>query len=145
MKQRLKKAGLTVLATSLLSSGVAFAEPPANIANTTWTLLVNRETTQLYIDTQGGAGAPGAAICRHITGKHGNVESPIFGWYCPSTGRIHFRHNNLHNTDLTVRVFTGNVSDEVPGEPLYMGGTVSIDYSAFGMLGETNFSATQVQ
>jgi hypothetical protein len=40
-------------------------------------------------------------------------------------------------------VFTGNVSDDVSGQTLYMGGTVAVDDPAFGDLGETNFSATR--
>ena len=70
------------------------------------------------------------------------VDVQIHGWYCPSTGRIHFKHNNL-STNVTVRVFIGNVSDEVSGLPLLMSGTVMVDYAAFGSLGEYNFSATQ--
>lgn len=133
--------GVAALLTT--AGSTAIAAPPSNIANTAWTLQANRSTTQLYISSQGGPGAAGAAICRTI---HGNltdvVNVPIHGWYCPSTGRIHFKHNNLH-TGVTVRVFTGNLSDEVPGEPLYMSGTVMVDDAAFGSLGEYNFSATQ--
>ena len=62
--------------------------------------------------------------------------------YCPSTGRIHFVHQNL-DSDIAVRVFTGNVSDDVAGEGLYMAGTVTVLISAFGDLGEYNFSATE--
>jgi hypothetical protein len=45
----------------------------------------------------------------------------IRGWYCLSTGRIHFVHRNLDSGDA-VRVFTGNVSDKVTGQPLSMAG-----------------------
>lgn len=136
---------LAVGVTALLSiaSSAAIAAPPANLANTAWTLLANRSKTQLYITSQGGAGAPGASICRTIEGNLTDVVNvPIRGWYCPSTGRIHFKHNNA-DSDVTVRVFLGNVSDEVAGEPLYMGGTVMVDDAAFGSLGEYNFSARQ--
>jgi hypothetical protein len=135
-------AFVAAAAASLATVAVAYAEPPANIANTTWTLLANRSTTKLSIDSQGGAGAPGAAICRVIHGTLGDVGVPIHGWYCPSTGRIHFLHNNL-NSGITVRSFTGNLSEEVAGEPLYMAGTMSVDYAAFGLYGEYNFSATR--
>lgn len=131
--------------TALLSiaSSAAIAAPPANIANTAWTLLANRSTTQLYITSQGGAGAAGASVCRTIRGNLTDVvDVPSHGWYCPSTGRIRFKHNNLH-TGVTVRVFTGNLSDAVPGEPLYMSGTVAVDDAVFGSLGEYSFSAMQ--
>ena len=84
---------------------------------------------------------PGAETCRHINGDIGNVAH-IRGWYCPSTGRIHFVHKNLGSGNA-VRVFTGNLSDDVLGETLYMGGTMTVLDAAFGDLGEYNFSATQ--
>jgi hypothetical protein len=37
----------------------------------------------------------------------------------------------------------GNVSDDVTGQPLYMAGTMTVLFSAFGDLGEYNFSATR--
>lgn len=125
-------------AAFLLLTGTASAQGPANIANTNWTLQINGEIVNLLIDTQGGPGAPGAATCRHISGDIGNVAH-IRGWYCPSTRRIHFVHRNLGSGDA-VRVFTGNLSDEVAGQPLYMAGTVTVLISAFGNLGEYNFS-----
>ena len=66
----------------------------------------------------------------------------IRGWYCPSTGRIHFLHTNAENKDFVVRVFTGNVSDTVSGQPLHMAGIATVLISPFGDLGEYNFSAT---
>lgn len=50
-------------------------------------------------------------------------------------------HSNL-DSGRAVRVFTGNVSDEQPGQPLHMAGTMTVVNSAFGDLGEFNFSAT---
>lgn len=134
----------TMTATALFFvAATAAAEPPSNLANTHWTLQANRSTTSLHITSQGGAGSAGAAICRPISGTLTDVvEVPIRGWYCPSTGRIHFKHNNFA-TNVTVRVFTGNLSDDVPGMPLSMSGTVMVDDAAFGSLGEYNFSATQ--
>ena len=76
-----------------------------------------------------------------INGDIGNVAH-IRGWYCPSTGRIHFVHRNLDSGDA-VRVFTGNVSDAVAGQPLFMGGTMTVLISAFGDLGEYNFAGTK--
>ena len=128
------------LAAATLASAPAWAAPPANLAGTTWTVQVNRDTVQLVITAQGGAGAPGGSICRLILGTIG--IAPIRGWYCPSTGRIHFRHNNL-NSGVTVRTFTGNVSDDVVDQNLFMAGTVAIENAAFGDLGEKNFSAVK--
>lgn len=131
-----------VAAAALLAAGTAFAERPANLANTTWTLQTNRDVAQLVIKTQGGPGAPGAANCRGIEAELGSTpEISVRGWYCPSTGRIHLVHRNLFSGDA-VRVFTGNVSDEVIGQPLYMAGTMTVLFSVFGDLGEYNFSAT---
>jgi hypothetical protein len=135
----LKTIMLASAAAVLLSAGTASADRPVNIANTYWTLQTNTEVVQLFIDTQGGPGAPGAATCRHIAGDIGTVAH-IRGWYCPATGRIHFVHRNLDSGDA-VRIFTGNVSDLVPGQPLQMAGTMTVLISAFGDLGEYNFSA----
>ena len=60
---------------------------------------------------------------------------------CPSTGRIHFVHRNDGNQNA-VRVFTGNLSDDIPGQVRYMAGTVTVLDAAFGDLGEYPFSAT---
>jgi hypothetical protein len=128
-------------AAAVLAVGTAAAARPANLANTTWTLQVNGSEEQLVITTQGGPGAPGAATCRHINGEIGNVAD-IRGWYCPSTGRVHFVHRNA-DSKVAVRVFTGNVSDIVEGEPLHMAGTMTVLASVFGDLGEYNFSAVQ--
>ncbi|MEO8122748.1 MAG: hypothetical protein ABI633_01735 [Burkholderiales bacterium] len=131
------------LALAVGLAGSAFADRPANIAGTTWTLQTNRDASQLVIDTQGGPGAPGAANCRSIDGTLSTSQDiKVNGWYCPSTGRIHFVHRNL-NSRLAVRVFTGNVSDELIGQPLHMAGTMTVLVSAFGDLGEYNFSAVK--
>lgn len=132
-----------IAAASLLGAGIASAERPTNIARTTWTLQTNVDSTTLVINTQGGPGAPGALNCRHINGEIGNNEVQIRGWFCPATGKIHFVHRNLESGDA-VRVFTGSVSDEVPGQSLFMAGTMTVLFSAFGDLGEYNFSATLV-
>jgi hypothetical protein len=130
------------LATAALSAaGTAVAERPANLAGTTWTLQTNRDAVQLVVTGQGGAGAPGAATCRSIFADLGNVAH-IDGWYCPSTGRIHFVHKNKGSGNA-VRVFTGNVSDDVIGQTLYMSGTMTVLDAVFGDLGEYNFSATR--
>ena len=141
MKSKLKTTSLAIAAAAVLAaSGAASAAPPANLGGTTWTVQANQDSVQLVITNQGGPGAPGAATCRLIIGTIG--IAPIRGWYCPSTGRIHFLHNNL-GSGKTVRVFTGNLSDDVIGQPLYMAGTMMVDNAAFGDLGEFNFSAVQ--
>lgn len=134
----LKTIACAAAAALLLSTGSASAQGAENIANTNWTLQINGEIVNLVITSQGGPGAPGAATCRHINGDIGNVAQ-IRGWYCPSTRRIHFVHRNEGSGDA-VRVFTGNLSDDVAGQPLYMAGTVTVLISAFGNLGEYNFS-----
>lgn len=134
---------VAVAAAVCLAAGTVSAARPVNIARTTWTLQTNRDPVQLVINTQGGPGAPGAANCRGIKGELGNNEVLIDGYYCPSTGRIHFVHRNL-DSDIAVRVFTGNVSDD-GGGPLFMAGTVTVLFSAFGDLGEYPFSATTVE
>lgn len=144
MNHALEVLTFAVAAAASLAAGPAWAERPASLAGTTWTVQTNREAVQLVIETQGGPGAPGAANCRTING-HFNISAPeigIRGWYCPSTGRIHFVHRNLASGDA-VRVFTGNVSDDVIGQTLHMAGTMTVLISAFGDLGEYNFSATR--
>jgi hypothetical protein len=138
------KASLSILTTAvavtIVAASTVFAARPATVANTTWTLQTNRDVGTLFITTQGGPGAPGATNCRAINGHFDNVNVKIRGWYCPSTGRIHFVHRNLDSGDA-VRVFTGNVSDNVAGQGLYMAGTMTVLNSVFGDLGEYNFSA----
>jgi hypothetical protein len=135
----LKSVTFALVAT-FLWVGTASAARPTSVARTTWTLQTNLDVTTLSITTQSGPGAPGAANCRGINGHFENEDIKIQGWYCPSTGRIHFVHKNL-TTGLAVRVFTGNVSDKVEGQPLFMAGTMTVLISPFGDLGEYNFSA----
>jgi hypothetical protein len=126
---------------SLTTAAAAWAAPPPNIANTVWTVTAAGRTNELLITTQGGPGAPGASICQLISGNFEGIAS-IRGWYCPSTGRIHFLHNNA-DSGLPVRVFTGTVSDQVAGQPLTMAGTATVLASAFGDYREHGFTATE--
>jgi len=143
MNSTLKTGVFAIATAACLLAGTAWAQRPATLAATTWTLQVNRDTAQLVIDTQFGPGAPGNAECRGLNGTLNTTpDIKVTGWYCPSTGRIHLVHRNLA-TNITVRVFTGNVSDEVIGQPLYMAGTMTVLISAFGDLGEYNFSAVK--
>lgn len=143
MKTFLTSGLCAVAAAATLVSGSAWAQRPADLRGTTWTMQVNRDAAQLVINTQGGPGAPGAAECRGLNANLSTTPNiKVTGWYCPSTGRIHLVHRNL-DSDIAVRVFTGNVSDEVIGQPLYMAGTMTVLISAFGDLGEYNFSAAK--
>lgn len=138
----LKTITLAVAAATFLGAGTASAARPASIGNTTWTLQTNVDVTQLIITSQGGPGAPGAAVCRHILGTIGGI-APIRGQYCPSTGDITFVHLNA-STGAPVRLFKGSVSDQVSGQPLHVAGTMVVLISAFGDLGEYNFSGTTI-
>ncbi|MEW6704251.1 MAG: hypothetical protein AB1430_05325 [Pseudomonadota bacterium] len=129
-------ATLAALAVAL----PAWAARPANLAGTTWSVQINRSTEQLVITHQGGAGTAGGVNCLALIGTIG--PAPVRGYYCGATGEVHLRHNNMH-TGATVRVFDARVSDEVLGQPLYMGGTVSVDDAAFGELGTYNFSGVR--
>ena len=134
---------LPLLAAAFFTTGTAYAAPPANLAGTSWSIQVDRDVTTLVITNQGGPGGPGGPTCLQIQGDIGITQ--IRGWYCPATGRIHFRHNNL-GSGATMQTFTGNVSDAgAAGEPLYMAGTVTVDNVGAGEFGEHNFSATTLE
>jgi hypothetical protein len=127
------------LALAAAAAG-AQAAPPANIAGSTWTIQINRASDTLVINAQAGPGAPGNATCRIINGTLG--IAPVRGVYCPDTGRITFHHRNIAS-GISVRAFTGNLSDELAGSPNLMAGTVMVLNAAFGDLGEYNFSASE--
>jgi hypothetical protein len=133
---------IAIAAATFFAASNAFAQRPTSVAQTTWTVQTNRDVSQLFINTQFGAGAPGSAQCQAISGQfsQNQPEIAISGLYCPATGRIQFLHFNV-GTGQVVRVFTGNVSDQVPGQPLFMAGTATVFVSAFGDLGEYNFAA----
>ncbi|MBC7940417.1 MAG: hypothetical protein H7Z19_11735 [Chitinophagaceae bacterium] len=143
MKSILQSSVYALATAACFVAGTAWAQRPTDLSGTTWTLQANRSTAQLVINTQGGAGAPGAAVCQHIDANLNTTpDIKATGWYCPATGRIHLVHRNL-DSKIAVRVFTGNVSDAVIGQPLHMAGTMTVLISAFGDLGEYNFSAVK--
>ena len=143
MKSSLKSCVLVIATAACVIAGNAWAQRPADLTGTTWTLQANRDTAQLVINTQLSPGAPGNAECRSIVGTLNTTpDIVVTGWYCPSTGRIHLVHRNL-TSKIAMRVFTGNVSDEVIGQPLHMAGTMTVLFSAFGDLGEYSFSAVK--
>ncbi len=127
-----------VAAAAVLAAAAARAAPPPSLGGTTWTVQANRVAAQLVITQQGGPGDSAGTECPQIFGTIG--ADPIYGWYCWDVGRIHFLHNNLVS-GATVRVFTGNLSDEVIGQPMYMGGTMTVVDPVFGANGEYSFSA----
>lgn len=127
---------VALCAGAMASSAVA--APPASVRGV-WTLLSGNAYTTLDITAQGGAGAPGASECRHISGT---IEiADIRGFYCPESGRIHFLHYN-YTTDVPVRTFTGAVSVDDTGA-MHMAGTYNVLAIAFGDLGEYPFSANK--
>lgn len=126
-----------------MTSTTAIATRPANLARTTWRIRANRDLIELEIETQGGGGGPAGPECLPINGKLNGI-APIHGWYNPSSGRIHFVHNNA-DSGATVRVFTGNVSDDEPDEDLYMAGTMTVINVGFGPFGEFNFRGTTTE
>jgi hypothetical protein len=132
---------IAVAVATTFTIGTASAARPANIGGTTWALQTELGVVPLVITSQGGAGAPGAATCRNIYGDMGEVNN-ISGWYCPSTGRIHFVHRNLESHNA-VRVFFGNVAGDALGQPVSMVGGMTVLISALGDLGEYDFLATQ--
>jgi hypothetical protein len=121
-----------------IAATTAQAAPPASVRGT-WTILTGTTFSTLEIAAQGGAGAPGASECRHITGTIDIAD--IRGFYCPKSGRIHFLHFN-YSTDAPVRSFTGAVSLDSTGA-MHMAGTYNVLAVAFGDLGEQPFSATR--
>ena len=135
------KSMLSFALAIVLTAGAASAAPPASVANRTWILDIDGSSLEVFIDTQAGPGAPGQANCRHVEGKINGI-APISGWYCPATGRIQLVHRNL-TSKLAMRTFTGVVSDHVDGQPLFMAGTATVLYAAFGDLGEYVFSARE--
>ena len=126
-----------VLAAAIASAAPAWAARPANLAGTTWTVQTNRSVEQLVITYQGGPGTAGGPNCVTLIGTIGPAQ--VRGWYCEATGKVHLRHNNM-GSGATVRVIDANVSDEVVGEPVHLGGTLFVEDAAFGELGSYNFS-----
>jgi hypothetical protein len=127
----------TLAAAAALCAGPAAAARPAWLGGSTFTVQTNRASEQLVITAQGGPGTAGGPNCLSLQGTIGNA--PARGWYCPSTGRMHLRHSNI-GSGATVRVIDAYVSDDIVGQPLYLGGTIAVDDAAFGELGVYNFS-----
>jgi hypothetical protein len=145
------KKALVVLAVCVaaqLYADAALADFPANVVGR-WRVRINQEVDTLVIASQGGAIN---GICRRIVGyfplQNQDDGPPIRGFYCPTTGRIQFVHSNL-NSNLALRVFTGNLLDRVEGQVDHIGGTFTVLYTAvpppFGPLGEYGFWAKKIE
>ena len=139
----MKRRKLLTLSALAALSGLAlipaaFATPPANVTGS-WVILTDQTYTTLDIVSQSGPGAPGAAECRIINGNLG--IAPVRGFYCPDSGHVHFLHNNLAS-NVTVRTFTGSVSEDANGA-MHMAGVFNVLAVAFGDYGEYPFSANK--
>jgi hypothetical protein len=127
--------GLAIGAASLIASLVS-AAPPASAVGT-WLLLVDQAYTTLDITNQGGAGAPGSARCRVVLGTIG--IAPIRGTYCPDSGEFDVLHNNL-SSGVTVRKFSGTLSDATATNLAHMAGTMHVMNAGLGDFGRYPFS-----
>ncbi len=139
MNRNLKKSlfAAGALVTAQVFASVAMAAPPASVRGT-WTLTANQSFDTLTISNQGSS----TAACKVILGTVGGAAAPIYGFYCPDTGRIHFIHKNV-TTKVPIRVFDGILSDQVTGSPDRMSGTYTSDYSPTLPFGYYGFSATK--
>lgn len=121
-------AGPLVVAVPALA-----ADWPRNVVGT-WDLQANQSAGTLVITEQRhGEG------CVPITGTIYSTNL-IQGFYCRLSGRISFLRKTTGN--VTFQTYSGNVSQQVPGLPLWMGGTfASEEYNLGGELGEYSFFA----
>jgi hypothetical protein len=106
------------------AAGQAMASAwPASVVGV-WSMSANQSGLTLTISTQKGSGT-----CKVITGTlvdvfNGNQSNTIQGFYCPTSGRIHFLRIDT-TTGQTFQVFAGNLS--YPGSPTYMAGNFAED------------------
>jgi hypothetical protein len=129
------RRGIAIGIASLISS-FAFAAPPPTAVGT-WLLLVDQTPTTLDITSQFGPGAPGSAVCRVVLGTIG--IAPVRGTYCPAIGHIELLHNNV-SSGVTVRTFSGSLSNATGTNQAHMAGTFQVMNIAFGSYGEYPFS-----
>ncbi len=123
-----------------LAASIASAAPPSSVIGP-WMILADQTYTTLEITNQGAAGSPGGSACRVVLGNLG--VSPINGYYCPETGRIHFLHRNP-STNVVVRTFTGSVSDATSDAPGHIAGTMDVLNIGLGKFGEYPFSGSKL-
>jgi hypothetical protein len=124
--------GLLVAAVTLGAVG-ASAAPPASVVGN-WSVIANQTAGVLVITIQ----TPAPDTCRRIAGTiYGN---PIEGFYCPTTGRIHFVRKNAATND-TIQSYLGNVGDDAAIDR--MAGTFVVTSQGGGVLREFNFQASR--
>jgi hypothetical protein len=133
MSRSIRSVLFATVASLLIATPVLAAEWPRSVVGI-WGIQANQSPGTLEIVTQDrGEG------CVRITGTIYNTNV-IEGFYCPSTGRISFLRKTTRN--VSFQVFTGNLSQRIPGRRLWIGGTfASEDYNLGGNLGEYSFLA----
>lgn len=77
----------------------------------------------------------------HHASASGDLATPTHAQQS-TTMRTTFRFTAAAAAALATSVFTGNVSDVI-GQPLFIGGSMTVDNTGAGDLGEYNFSASQ--
>ena len=88
-----------------------------------WNAQANQSSLTITISSQSASGK-----CREIAGtildNASGVSANLEGFYCPSSGRVHFTRSDP-TSGFTYQDYTGNLSDG--GRTLYMGGTFAAD------------------
>jgi hypothetical protein len=122
--------GILFMSVAFGSNMALAAGWPTSVVGT-WSVLGNQSPGLLQITFEFNTGG-----CGPISGTiYGNN---IQGFYCPSSGRIHFLRK-LSGTNVTFQAWTGNLSQV--GPTLHMGGVFSDVLDS--PLGEYNFQATK--
>jgi hypothetical protein len=126
-------ASAIILVSAAIGTNVALAAPPPSVVGN-WTVVGNQSNGVLVIRSQAATGA-----CRQIGGTiYGN---PIEGFYCPSTGRIHFVRKAAATND-TFQSWLGSVGEDGAAMD-FMGGTFVVSMPAGGAFGQYNLSASR--
>lgn len=135
MSRRIVLALFATVVSLLFATPALAGDWPQTVVGS-WNIVGNLAPGTLHIATQGtGEG------CLPITGSI-YVMNRIEGFYCPSSGRISFLRKTTSN--VSFQVWTGNLSQAVPGLPVYMSGILaSEDFALGGDVGEYNFFGTK--
>jgi hypothetical protein len=119
-------AGLSLLLMSQLANADGW---PTSVVGT-WSVRANNTVGTMHITFQQSTGQ-----CQQILGDiFGN---PLQGFYCPSSGRIHFLRK-IASTNDTVQDYSANLSQNAATN--FMSGLFASDGGSFG---EYNFAATK--
>jgi hypothetical protein len=105
MKKLMSVMLLTLTALGA-DAALAGATSPLTVGGT-WTVVANRSRLVLRIHPHANASA-----CTAITGILDGAD-PIHGFYCSSTGRIHFLRSDVSNQPT--QSWLGSVSNDGPG------------------------------